>query len=81
MSLEDLAAHKSTFDTPIRASYRGHDVWEIPPNGQGLTALLALRILEGFDLSALGHNSAPYLHTLIEALRLAFADTRWCGPP
>ena len=77
MTLEDLAQHVSTFDDPIRTCYKGYDVWEMPPNGQGLTALLALNILKGFDLISMGHNSAQYLHTVIEALRLAFADTRW----
>ncbi|MCB2179976.1 gamma-glutamyltransferase [bacterium] len=77
MSLEDLANHHSTWETPISTTYRGYRVWECPPNGQGLTALLALNILEGFDLQTHDPLSAPYLHLLIEALRLAFADTRW----
>ena len=51
LSLEDLRAHSSTFDAPIRTTYRSMDVWEMPPNGQGLTALLALNILEGFNFS------------------------------
>ena len=74
---EDLEAHRSRFDDPIHVKYRGTDVWEIPPNGQGLTALMALNVLEQFDVAALGHNSPAYLHTLIEALRLSFADTLW----
>lgn len=77
MTMDDLASHTSTFDNPIHTQYKGVDVWEMPPNGQGLTALLALNILRGFDLASMGHNTAPYLHTLIEALRLAFADTKW----
>lgn len=77
LTMEDLAEHCSRFDDPIHVSYRGTDIWEIPPNGQGLTALMALNILEEFDVAALGHNSAAYLHTLIEALRLSFADTLW----
>lgn len=67
MTLEDFSNHVSTFDTPIRVNYRGVDVWEIPPNGQGITALIALNILEGFDLKSLKHNSPQYLHLLVEA--------------
>ncbi|MEW6718227.1 MAG: gamma-glutamyltransferase family protein [Chloroflexota bacterium] len=77
MSVEDLAAHESTWDSPISTTYHGLRVWECPPNGQGLTALLALNILEGFDLTEFGPLSAERLHLEIEALRLAFADTRW----
>lgn len=66
LSLDDLRAHTSTVVEPITVNYRGVDVYEIPPNGQGLTALLALNVLEGFDLPSLGHNTTPYLHTLIE---------------
>lgn len=77
LGADDLVEHRSTFEPPISTTYRGHTVYECAPNGQGLTALLALNILEGFDLVSLGRRSAEYLHTLIEALRLAFADTRW----
>lgn len=77
LSEEDLAAHHSTWEEPISTVYRGIRVWECPPNGQGLTALLALNILEGFDLAALPPLSDRRLHLMIEATRLAFADTRW----
>ncbi len=56
MSEEDLAMHVSTFDEPIKTSYRGVDVWEMPPNGQGITALMALNILETFDFSGMTAN-------------------------
>ncbi len=77
MSLEDLASHTSTWEEPISVNYRGLRVYECPPNGQGITALLALNILEGFDLSALDSLSTERLHLVIESLRLAFADSRW----
>jgi gamma-glutamyltranspeptidase/glutathione hydrolase len=73
----DLAAHTSTWETPISVTYRDCRVYECPPNGQGLTALLALNVLEGYDLHAHEPLSAERLHLEIEALRLAFADARW----
>jgi gamma-glutamyltranspeptidase / glutathione hydrolase len=82
LTLEDLAAHKAEWVTPISASFRGHTVWELPPNNQGVAVLEMLRILEPYDLKAMGHNSANYLHHLIEAKKLAYADlTRWVGDP
>ncbi len=77
LAAADLAAHTSTWETPISVGYRGYRVYECPPNGQGLTALLALNLLEGFDLAGLDPLSADRLHLEIEALRLAFADARW----
>jgi gamma-glutamyltranspeptidase/glutathione hydrolase len=73
----DLAAHTSTWDDPISTTYRGLRVWECPPNGQGLAALIGLNILEGFDLAENPPLSAARLHLEIEAMRLAFADTGW----
>lgn len=73
----DLAGHSSTWDTPLHTRYRNVDVWECPPNGQGITALLALNILSGFDVRATDANSAQRWHLMIESLRLAFADARW----
>ncbi|MBM2847408.1 MAG: uncharacterized protein HW418_350 [Anaerolineales bacterium] len=77
MTVEDLAAHESTWDEPISTTYRGVRVWECPPNGQGLAALIALNALEGFELSRQDPLGVDRWHLLIEAMRLAFADTRW----
>ena len=77
LTVEDLASHHSTWDEPLSTTYRQLRVWECPPNGQGLAALLALNILEGCDLAGQDPLSPERLHLEIEALRLAFADTRW----
>ncbi len=77
LTVADLAAHTATWDNPISTTYRGYRVWECPPNGQGLTALIGLNILENFDIAGLHPLSAERLHLQIEAMRLAFADTRW----
>ena len=77
LSVEDLASHRSTWDEPISTTYRGLRIWECPPNGQGLAALLALNMLEGFDLASQDPLSAERLHLEIEAMRLAFADANW----
>lgn len=77
VSLADLEAHASTPVDPISTGYRGVDVFEIPPNGQGITALIALNVLEGFDLAALDPAGPEYWHLLVESMRLAFADTRY----
>jgi gamma-glutamyltranspeptidase/glutathione hydrolase len=74
MTYEDLASHRSEWVTPVSTSYRGYDVWELPPNGQGIAALQMLNILEPYDLRALGHDSPEYLHLLVEAKKLAFED-------
>nr|MBN1228352.1 gamma-glutamyltransferase family protein [Anaerolineae bacterium] len=76
MTRDDLSAHESTWEEPISTVYHGIRVYECPPNGQGLTALLALNILSEFDIPQDG-LSVERLHLVIEALRLAFADTRW----
>jgi len=70
----DLATHKSEWVKPVSVNYRGYDVYELPPNGQGIAALEMLNILEGYDLAAMGPNSADYLHVSVEAKKLAFAD-------
>jgi gamma-glutamyltranspeptidase/glutathione hydrolase len=76
LTVADLAEHTSTWETPLSTVYRGLRVWECPPNGQGLTALLALNILRGVDLAALDPLSPDRWHWQIEAARLAFADAR-----
>ncbi len=77
MTEEDLASHESTWEEPISTTYRGLRVWECPPNGQGITALVALNILEGFDLKGQDPLGPERWHLLIETMRLAFADARW----
>lgn len=71
---EDFASHTSTWVEPVSVNYRGYDVWELPPNGQGIAALQMLQILKNFDLKAMGFNSPESLHTMIEAKKLAFED-------
>ncbi len=70
----DLMEHTSTWVDPVSVNYRGYDVWELPPNGQGIAVLQMLNILEVFDLRSMGHNSADYLHHLVEAKKIAFED-------
>lgn len=70
----DFEKHTSTWVEPVSVNYRGYDVFELPPNGQGISALQILNILEGFDLRAMGRNSAETLHTMIEAKKIAWAD-------
>jgi gamma-glutamyltranspeptidase/glutathione hydrolase len=70
----DLAAHRSTWVEPVSVSYRGYDVYELPPNTQGIAVLQILNILEAYDLKAMGHNSADALHVMTEAKKLVYAD-------
>lgn len=77
MSADDLASHVSTWETPLSVEYRGLRVYECPPNGQGITALIALNILDGFGLAELELLSPGKMHLMIEAMRLAFADAKW----
>jgi gamma-glutamyltranspeptidase/glutathione hydrolase len=82
LTIDDFRRHRVEWVTPIGVSFKGYRLWEIPPNGQGIAALEMLRILEPFDLAGMGHNSAPYLHHLIEAKKLAYADLeRYVGDP
>lgn len=76
MTTDDLASHNSTWEEPIAVEYRDLRVYECPPNGQGMVALIALNLLEGFDLTALDPLSPEKTHLMIEALRLAFADAK-----
>jgi len=71
---KDFEDHTSTWIDPVCTDYRGYTVWELPPNGQGIAALQMLNILEAYDLAGLDHNSAEYLHLMIEAKKLAFED-------
>ncbi len=71
---KDFADHTSTWVEPVSTTYRGHRVWEIPPPGQGIATLQMLNLLEGYDLAAMGPQSAEYWHLLVEAKKLAYAD-------
>ncbi len=76
MTLDDLKAHHSTWDDPISTDYRGLRVYECPPNGQGIAALQALNVAQGFDLADMPWDSPERIHLMVEAMRLAFADAR-----
>ena len=80
LTLDDLKANQPTWETPISVEFKGYRIWELPPNNQGIATLEMLKILEPYDLKAMGLNSAPYLHHLIEAKKLAYADlARYAG--
>jgi len=80
LTLDDLKKNQPTWVTPISTTFKGYRVWELPPNNQGIATLEMLRILDPYDLKAMGFNSATYLHHLIEAKKLAYADlTRFVG--
>ena len=74
ITLDDLRANAPNWVSAISTTFRGYRVWELPPSNQGIAVLEMLRILEPYDLKSMGHNSAPYLHHLIEAKKLAYAD-------
>ncbi|MFN9048021.1 MAG: gamma-glutamyltransferase [Planctomyces sp.] len=74
LSLEDLQQHKSEWVAPVSVNYRGYDVWELPPNGQGIAALQMLNLLSGFDVGKAGFGSADHVHWFVEAKKLAFED-------
>ena len=74
LSYEDMADHHSEWVDPVSTNYRGYDLWELPPNGQGIAALQILNILEGYDIAAMGFGSMAYIHAFAEAKKLAFED-------
>ena len=74
LTAADLAAHRSEWVEPVSTNYRGYDVWELPPNSQGIAALQMLNMLEAYDLKTMGFGSADYLHLFVEAKKLAFED-------
>jgi gamma-glutamyltranspeptidase / glutathione hydrolase len=74
LSYEDLATHTSEWIEPVSVNYRGYDVWQLPPNGQGISGLQILNIMEGYDVAAMGFGSAEYIHHFVEAKKLAFED-------
>ena len=79
---EDLAAHEGNWVDPVSTSYRGFDVWELPPSGQGIAALQILNLLEPHDLASYGFGSPEHVHLFVEAKKLAFADrARWYADP
>ncbi|MCH6483078.1 gamma-glutamyltransferase [Pseudoxanthomonas sp. LH2527] len=82
LAYEDMAAHQGEWVTPVSTNYRGVDVWELPPNGQGIAALQMLNVLEGYDFSKIPFGSPEHVHLLVEAKKLAFADrARWYADP
>ena len=74
LSYNDLKSHKSDWVEPVSSNYRGYDIWELPPNGQGIAALQILNLLEKFDIGSMGFGSAEYIHHFVEAKKIAFAD-------
>ena len=82
LSYEDLAAHTGNWVEPVSTNYRGVDVWELPPSGQGIAALQILNLLEPYDLASYGFGSPEHVHLFTEAKKLAFADrARWYADP
>ena len=73
-TMADFEDHSSVWVDPVSTSYRGYDVWEVPPNSSGILALMILNIMEGYDVAALGHNSAEAIHLFAEAKKLVWAD-------
>jgi gamma-glutamyltranspeptidase/glutathione hydrolase len=74
LTYDDMSRHRSEWVEPVSTNYRGYEVWELPPNGQGIAALQILNILEGFDIASMGFGSTEYIHLFTEAKKLAFED-------
>tara|TARA_Y100000748_G_scaffold61930_1_gene49809 strand:- start:1551 stop:3245 length:1695 start_codon:yes stop_codon:yes gene_type:complete len=74
LTIDDFSDHKSEWIQPVTTNYRGYDVWELPPNGQGIAALQILNILENYDIQKMGFGSADYIHTFVEAKKLTYED-------
>ena len=74
LTYDDMSRHHSEWVEPVKTTYRGYEVWELPPNGQGIAALEILNILEGYDIAAMGFGSTDYIHLFTEAKKLAFED-------
>ena len=74
LGVDDLKNHRSEWVTPVSTNYRGYDVWELPPNGQGIAALQILNIMEGYDVAKMGFGSPEYIHHFVEAKKIAFED-------
>jgi gamma-glutamyltranspeptidase/glutathione hydrolase len=82
LSYEDMAAHTGEWVDPVSTTYRGHELWELPPSGQGIAALQILNLLEPYDLASHGFGSPEHVHLFVEAKKLAFADrARWYADP
>ena len=74
LTVDDLKSYKPEWIKPVSSNYRGYDVWELPPNGQGIAALQILNILEQYEIDNMGHNSVEYIHLFTEAKKLAYED-------
>lgn len=74
LDYQDLAQHQSEWVTPVATNYRGYDIWELPPNGQGIAALQILNVMELYDVEGMGFGSEAYIHAFVEAKKIAFED-------
>ena len=72
--MDDFASHRSEWGDPVHTNYRGYDVWELPPYGHGIASLQILNMLENYDIAAMGAGSPEFIHTFVEAKKLAYED-------